>query len=100
MARSAIAVTTAVKNSQAVQTETVRAGGITGSNGLYIPATAEPDDSVGLYVRETANGATGLVWIKAGVEGDPNYGVGDLAVTVGGNAALIVGPLESQVRTG
>jgi len=94
MARAAIAVTTAVKNSQAEQTETVRAGGLTGTSGLYIPATAEPDHKVALYIRETANGATGTCWIKAGDTGMCNAGVGDLAITVGGNAALIVGPME------
>lgn len=95
MARSAISVTTAVKNSQAVQTETVRAGGLTGTDGLYIPASAVPDHAVALYIRETANGATGTAWIKAGDTGEgPNVGQGDLAITVGGSAALIVGPLE------
>ena len=95
MARAAIAVTSCVKNGVALQTETVRAGGLTGTDGLYIPATATPDDSMVLYIRETNNGATGSVYIKAGA-GDIaiNKGVGDLIVFVGGSACIQVGPLE------
>jgi len=92
MARALIAATTAVTNGQAVQTETVRAGGITGTDGLYIAATVDVDDKMALYIRETANGATGAVWIKAGA--NVSSGIGDLEVTVGGSACLIVGPLE------
>ncbi|MBD3387596.1 MAG: hypothetical protein GF414_01520 [Candidatus Altiarchaeales archaeon] len=49
-----------------------------------------------MYVRETASGATGTVWIKAAdtADGVPNSGQGDLAVAVGGGAAVVIGPLE------
>lgn len=92
MARAAIAVTTTVTNTSKVQTETVYAAGLTGTGGLYIPGTADVDDRVFLYIRETADGATGLAWVKSG-DFDA-AGQGDLAIVVGGSAALVVGPLE------
>lgn len=95
MARSAISVTSCTKNSQAVQTETVRSAGLTGTAGLYIPASATPDDSFALYIRETADGDTGTVWIKGSSDSNyANHGQGDLAITVGGLAAVVAGPFE------
>jgi len=92
MARALIAATTAVTNSVAAQSEVVRAGGLTGTDGLYIAAAVDVDEKMCMYIRETANGATGTVWVKKGA--NVASGIGDLAITVGGSASLIVGPLE------
>ena len=96
MARALISATAAATNSSAVQTETVRENGLTGTDGLYVAASVDVDDKLCLYVRETADGATGTIWIKGAdaADGVPNSGAGDLSVTVGGLAAVIVGPLE------
>ena len=96
MARVAIDVTTAATNSQASQTTTVSTAGATGTLGLYIPATADVDEKFVLNIRETQDGDTGAVYIKAAdsTDGAPNYGQGDQEILVGGLANIIAGPFE------
>ena len=94
MARTVIAVNTGEKNSYMVATTTAGEG-LTGSTGMYIPATATPDETVTLYVRETNGGDTGAICVKAGSgDGAFNAGVGDLSVIVSASQELLIGPLE------
>lgn len=94
MARTAIAVNTCSKNSYGVIT-TSEGKGITGSVGMYIPATATPDDQVFLYVRETNGGATGAMCIRAGSgSGAVNAGQGNKDVIISASQELMIGPLE------
>jgi hypothetical protein len=88
MARTAIAVNRAAKN--ATTAITTSAGlGITGAVGMYIPASASPDDSVVLYVRETNGGATGMICVKAGSD-VANAGQGDLNVIISASSENII----------
>ena len=90
MARALIANTTCALNSEATQTETTYAGGLTGTSGLYVD-DVDVDEKFLLYVRKTA-GATGSIWIMAG--GFDDDGQGNLEVYIGAGAAKIIGPLE------
>ena len=97
MARTVIANTQCVQNSSAVQTESVVAGGATGTAGYYCGLTGMADERFLIYLRETG-GATGSVWIKSG-EYDADC-QGDLEVIVGASVAKVVGPLEgARFRT-
>jgi hypothetical protein len=88
MARTAIAVNRAAKN--ATKAMTLTAGeGITGSIGMYIPASATPDDNVVLYVREINGGATGMICVKAG-SGVVNSGQGDLNVIISASSENMI----------
>jgi len=89
MARTAIAVNRAAKNATTAMTLSDGVG-ITGSVGMYIPASASPDDSIVLYVRETNGGATGMICIKAGVNSMPNSGVGDLNVIISASSENMI----------
>ncbi len=94
MARTAISVTTAAKNSYGAIT-TTDGEGLTGSIGMYIPATATPDENVTLYVRETNGGATGAICVRAGSgDGAFNAGQGHLNVIISASQELMIGPLE------
>jgi len=96
MARVAIGISTAVVNGDVVQTGTVSTAGATGTAGLYIPASADVDEKLVLNIRETADGATGAVYILAAdsADGMPNSGQGNQTIVVGGSANVIAGPFE------
>jgi len=99
MARTAIAVNRAAKN--ATTAITTSAGlGLTGSVGMYIPASASPDDSVVLYVRETNGGATGMICVKAGVNDMPNSGQGDLNVIISASSENMISLERSRFGKG
>ena len=88
MARTAIAVNRAVKNAT-LAFSTTAGEGLTGSIGMYIPASGTPDDTCVLYVKETNGGATGHICIKAG-SNVANAGQGDLRVIISASSENLV----------
>lgn len=91
MAKTSLTSTTAVLNSSAIVTETIVGGGLTGTDGFQIATGTSPDERITINIRKE-NGATGLIWIKAGSFDAANQG--DMSVIVAAGGSYVVGPIE------